>query len=456
MDKRQRYTDQAMNAFKKTNLFYASSPFLGIQDPTVFGFKLLFHFDMIDSPLLYGANTDINEAPTNTAAGFLKSIKDEQRLYYLEKFLYLLKGINNETPWYFQTLSGLKDAWMHDYSKPFIGEDKKITIECIESMDLRVTALLDLYRKACFDWKYRRQVVPRNLRQFKLSVYIYESRIINNPNSIATTDETELPPVEFGYGGNIQGEASKQNAELVSRLTGSDETRNDPNTPNVNIVEGVKMSTTRNLYHFDFCEFGTMEPGHLETINNAEPAEVKQKIEIMYQDVEEDNMYNFWTSDNPITDAYVTALDKAALDDPQLQDPGVPVETLQKPPIEEGPKDPIARLQDMADEGKKKLDQLKGFDRKGAVEKFKGGANAFGKDLANAAGNQIIDAAQQRAQALITGLILGNIYGLSPAALAQAANNPQLAASRILDAGSSIVNDRRKSGFQGERDTGAF
>ena len=41
---------------------------------------------------------------------------------------------------------------------------------------------MDLYRKACYDWKYRREVVPVNLRQFKMSVYVYEARYIGSPS----------------------------------------------------------------------------------------------------------------------------------------------------------------------------------------------------------------------------------------------------------------------------------
>jgi hypothetical protein len=488
MDKRQRYTDKAMNAFKKTNLFYANGPFLGIQDPTVFGFKLFFHFDNIDSPLLYGANSDIQSAPTNTAAGYLKSIGDTQRLYYLEKFIYLLSGVNSQTPWYFQTLAGLKDAWVHDFTKPYIGEDKKITIECIESIDLRVTALLDLYRKACYDWKYRREVVPKNLRQFKLSVYVYETRVIQNPNSIATTGD-ESPPSEYGFGGNIQGEAAKKNAELVNRLTGRDETRNDPDAPNVNTVEGVKMSTTRNLFHFDFCEFNTSEPGHLETINNTEPAEVKQKIDIMYQDVDEENMYNFWTSKDPITDSYVASLDKLALDDPQFQEPGVPLETNQIPSVEPAPPaQPGGDAADVEEEGKLLKENLIGSrirdrvgeafesvsanlgDKEGRIRE-----NTFIDDLGQSLANQAIGNAQNAANAFVSGLFLGNVYGFSPGTLIGAAGAQQTAAS-ILDAGPSIANNQStsqvgnkiydpgdtnatnstSSGWPGERDTDAF
>jgi hypothetical protein len=42
-----------------------------------------------------------------------------------------------------------------------------------------MTALIDLYRKACFDWPNRREVVPKNLRQFTIYIYCYENRTIN-------------------------------------------------------------------------------------------------------------------------------------------------------------------------------------------------------------------------------------------------------------------------------------
>ena len=424
---RQSYKDSAKNAFQKSNLFYAGGPFLGIQDPTVFGFKLLFHFDNVDSPLLYGLNSDISKAPANTAAGFLKSIKDEQRLYYLEKFIYLLSGINKQCPWYFQTLGGLKEAWMHDYNIPLI-KDKKLTVECAESIDLRVTAMLDLYRKACYDWKYRREVVPKNLRQFKMSVYVYEARWINNPNSIALGGDA--PPVEYGYGGNIQGEQAKVNAELVSRLTGKDETIGDPKTADVNITEGTPMSTTRNLFHFDWCEFGG-EPGHLDTISNMEPADVKQKFEISYKDVEEENMYNFWTGTDPITDSFVRTLDRAALDDPEAAAGELtpaelrPTVSDRFPSLKDRAKKIGADIADLQNVANDKWAEIKArFDPK-------------------AVGNRLLDQATARAEnaigAAVNKFLLGNVYGLSPLTLTGEAGLQQLSGA-ILDAGASLVN----------------
>ncbi len=469
MRKNQRYKDSAKNAFAKTNLFYASGSFLGIQDPTVFGFKLFFHFNNIDSPLLWGINGDIQNAPINTAAGFLKSIGDQQRLFYLEKFLYLLSGVNSQTPWYFQKLDGLKDAWAMPIDKPYIGDDKKLTIECLESIDLRVTALMDLYRKACYDWKHRRCVIPDNLMRFKLSTYVYEARNFNNPNSIAAAP-APTPP-EYGYGGNIQGDAARANADLVSRLLGSDETRNDPITADVNITEGTQMSTTRNLFHFDFCKFDMSDSTHLDSISNAEPSEVKQKIGILYQDFEEENMYEFWTASDPVSDAYVRTLDRIALDDPQLQEPGVPLDSLDRPAIEDssGPK---GRINDMLADAKEKLDQIKNIDG----QKLKDTLSTTGEQIANNVANQAISNAQNAAGAFVNGFFLGNVYGFSPASLTGEQGIAR-ATGAILDAGPSLINgdgklnaggsifdgsspslanDNRDSNFQGERDTDAF
>lgn len=432
-----KYKDSAKNAFTKTNLFYTSNVFLGIQDPTVFGFKIFFHFDNISSPLLYGASSDINDAPVNTAANFLKSIGDEQRLYYLNKFVYLLSNINSQCPWYFQTLNGLKDAWKHDMTKPYIGDDKKIEIDCIESVDLRITALLDYYRKACYDWKYRREIIPKNLRQFKMSVYVYEARIFNNPNSIAVSPPDV--PVDYGYGGNIAGSAAISNAQLVERLTGKDETANDPTTSDVNTVLGTPMSTTRNLFHFDFCEFIPDEGAHLDGLSNAEPAEVKQKFAISYKDVEEENGYNFWDR-NSVSDGFIAALDKMALDSP---DPGVPPTQDQVPSIAKPETSLKGSAEDLKEDAQKRTDKIKA-DANTRLD------NISGESVESALAIRL----EQKARALAANLFLGNVYGFSAGSLTGAAGAQGLAQSAI-DAGSSLLNDQEGSAAVGNIYDGA-
>ena len=480
------FKDQAANAFTKTNLFYSRGPFLGIQDPTIFGFKIFFHFDVISSPLLYGANTDINSAPTNTAAGYLKSIGDEQRLFYLEKFLYLLSGINSQTPWYFQKLDGLKDAWKQDITKPLL-KDKSLKIECIESIDLRITALMDLYRKACYDWKYRRCIIPDNLRKFKMSVYIYEARYINNSSAIASSAEPEeqqqstgIPLVDgvldslnnianpgqisAGYGVNNAGQALQVNADLVSRLTGPDETRSDPNTQVVNIMEGVPMSTTRNLFHFDFCEFDMSEPGHLESLDMGGLSDVKNTFKIMYGDVEEENMYNFWLGNNPVSDGYVRTFDRAALDDPALQPPGEPTESDGRPSILQrisNAADAISKaaadINDIRQDAKDKLEQV---NKDNIFKKFKAigegsSGNIFGAPRGNPPPPRIARIAKDKALSAALRLLLGNVHGFSVSTLGREGVQGLLNSAEARLTNPSISNAEGKSSATGNTSYGA-
>ena len=417
------YSDPAKNAFVKTNLFYTGNSFLQTQDPTVLGFKFFFNFDQPTSGLLWGTGmANPGDAPINTAMWFLNKIGDKQRALYLQKFLYLLHGINNQTPWFFQEIGGLNDAWKRDFDKPLL-VDKKLEITCLESIDLRMTALLDLYRKACFDWKYRREVVPINMRQFEMLVYVYEARSIQNPNDIALTQDNA--GIEYGFGGNLMGELSKNAAEATGRLTGPNETTSDPNTSDVNVTLGLPMSTTRNMFRFSFCEFDHMESDHLSAVSNSAPADTKQKIVIKYQDVEEVNMYNFWDQ-NLVSDGWIPALDSAALD-AGTNPGGVPGVPASRP---DGIPDPGqgrvgAFLDNLQQQGQAKLDQIKKAIKDATnLENIK--ENAFGR-------------AEDFIEGQLTGLFLGNVYGFSAADLA----NPQKLVSKVLDAGSSLVNDRR-------------
>ena len=157
-----KYKDNELNKFKKTNLIYAESDFDKYQDPTILGFKIFFHWDQKDSFLLNRsvatnkANDYVdNDDNPNSALAYLLRIKEFERAYYLKLFLETLYRLNRESPWYFQSVSGLAEAWKRPFDE-IKYEQKELIIECLESVDLRVTAIMDYYRKACFDWPNRR------------------------------------------------------------------------------------------------------------------------------------------------------------------------------------------------------------------------------------------------------------------------------------------------------------
>ena len=141
-------------------------------DPTYLGFVFLFDYD---SPLL---NTD--EGKIGTAANYLSRIGDQKRLKYLKNFIKQLKYINKNMTWYWQSIEGLNTAWdTKDFKDPFRGGDESlISVTCLESIDMRITMLMDLYRHATYDFEFMREIIPSNLREFKTYVYIQEMRRI--------------------------------------------------------------------------------------------------------------------------------------------------------------------------------------------------------------------------------------------------------------------------------------
>ena len=186
--------DQNINKFFKG---FVTSPQGGYEDPTYLGFRLVFDFDPVTRNLETGQTDDplfSENDSLESAIRYLKATGYPNRAIMLQEFKANLKYINNETPWYWQSIAGLNDIWKIEFGEaynPLRAKDKFLEIECLESIDLRVTALADLYRKATFDTKFMRSLVPENLRWFTLRVQISEMRSFHRVkqmvNSVNTT-----------------------------------------------------------------------------------------------------------------------------------------------------------------------------------------------------------------------------------------------------------------------------
>ena len=82
-------------------------------------------------------------------------------------------------PYVIQGISGLDTAYNKHYGikDPYLGSgDDKITLTCLESLDLRVSSMFNRYFNAVYDRQYRRERVPVNLRRFNCSVYVHDVR----------------------------------------------------------------------------------------------------------------------------------------------------------------------------------------------------------------------------------------------------------------------------------------
>jgi hypothetical protein len=203
------------------------------------------------------------------------------------------------------------------------------------------------------------------------------------------------------------------------------------------------MSGNRNLFHFDFCEFDFSEPSHLETISNAEPTDVKQNFKIKYRDVEEENLYTWWSQLetnqlNPaVADSFIAALDAAAMD---IVEPAIPGEPSKDPAIIPSIKD-AGTLLDKAKEMAAK--KAKALEAKALAIKSKFDPKA----LLDRAADQALAEAANAISAKLTAALLGNIYGFSLASLTSASTlNKLTSPTALLNAGASLINGKKGPG----------
>jgi hypothetical protein len=238
------------------------------QDPTVLGFKMFFlniveAKNQVDTPIIDTAPTINstglfgNESNVNSAMYYLNSIGDNARVAMLKDFKSLLSKLNSEYPWYFQSIAGLDDAWKRDYLKPKF--KKEITITCLESIDLRVTALMDLYRKVAYDWDNRRAILPDNLRKFDMSIKVYDNRnILRDPRKYL----------------NKEGR-TYQNVNVNEEFLGAD-----------------FSETTQVTFNLSHCEFMPDDSSSVFSgISNIGAESAAQTIKIGYENIKEDNIY---------------------------------------------------------------------------------------------------------------------------------------------------------------------
>lgn len=336
---KQKYTDNTVDRFVKTNMYYVNDKYILFQDPTFLGFKLFFLFDTPDSGLL-----STKDHP-NTALGYLNRIGDTVRAEYLTRFVEHLRNINLITPWFFQTIDGLGDAWKHGYQeesfKALLPKERQIKIGCLdESIDLRITALMDLYRKACFDWPNRREIIPQNLRYFKVGIYCYESRTINRrgyPGSlsiIGTQSLLGIPDVNerqqklteslLGDDPNDKADRGLDAITSAAQSFGADPIGGIKNALSRNdapeIFDSPNNNISRVMFNFGFCEFLPDESGaFFDSMTNKEMKLAAQTLTFRYRTVYEDNVFNTIFPEKKLSDLVTLYVDSAALDNPNIK-----------------------------------------------------------------------------------------------------------------------------------------
>lgn len=157
------------------------------EEPTYLTFSLEFVQDynmnpstgLYPSPLLYVESDDKSGMGACT---FLKNRSLVPQAARLAKFNSHLVEISNNAPWFFQNIKGVDKLWksQHNMSTGYQAKDLVLEITTLESLDLKMTYLADLYRKSIYETFYMRELVPENLRWFNMHVYVAEFRSISS------------------------------------------------------------------------------------------------------------------------------------------------------------------------------------------------------------------------------------------------------------------------------------
>lgn len=326
------------------NPYAAYDPFNDLQDPTFLSFYIDFFPDggrsiptdfyssggLLRPP---GSNDDLlSYSFGDSAADYLARIGAPTRQAELQKFINMLSDIQSKAPWYFQSISGLADLYKIDKAINYRGKDKVLTIDCLESIDMRMTMLADLYRNVAFDFQNWREVLPINLRTFNMRVHVLEMRSFNTTYGIIADSLSNRPVkgedeqkkmIEAAskknvYGGNtslfsgtldnIGNVASAVNNALGGLFTNlGDQAGQDALNDYKSAFEAISVQTF-NLRDCEF-DFFTEGPGYLDTVDNKAGTEGTFKFKIHVGKIEKQGVYPFyqhviseWTKNSYVPD----------------------------------------------------------------------------------------------------------------------------------------------------------
>lgn len=149
-------------------------------EPGWFYFKIFFHFNT--STGLFGGILSDNTSQFpghNCANKYLEAWKGHyipesigQRQKSLKYFVNCLNNISVNAPWFFQSVSGLDKVGIENMNEPW--KNNSIEIKCLEeSIDMRLTKLMDYYKFAAFDYINYKEIIPENLRKFDMSIVLF-------------------------------------------------------------------------------------------------------------------------------------------------------------------------------------------------------------------------------------------------------------------------------------------
>ena len=166
---------------------------LRYNDPSFVTFRILFDFEPIVSNDEVMQGLLLNEFRDESAISYLRRMGELERAEALKEFVWLLSKTANDFPWFFKSISGLDGLWKWGYTDNFqeqktMSSPVDLTVSCFETVDFRMTALADLYRKATRDRRYFRDLLTLDKRRFNMTIVMGEAR---NLKTFVETNRTD-------------------------------------------------------------------------------------------------------------------------------------------------------------------------------------------------------------------------------------------------------------------------
>ena len=157
-------------------------------------------FDNMPHPLFMQRDAYIPiEQRTNYATiDYLYDATEVTRVAMLKDFIRLFNSLQNDFQWYFQKIEGVADLLKVNPKKGIrVPQEKRLTITCLEAIDLRMSYLLNLYHKIAYDDVYQRWVLNDMMRYFSLDIYLSEFRVFQNSSLFDSLGNPTGVPLSF-------------------------------------------------------------------------------------------------------------------------------------------------------------------------------------------------------------------------------------------------------------------
>lgn len=228
-----------------------------------------YSYDYLPEPLL-SMPLNPTVAPTKktdmySTYSYLKdALGETKRANMLLQLIKEIDDIQTNYPYYFTEIIGLGDLSKIVTDRGMRLDDKAtIEIKCYESLDLKITQLMQLYRKIAWDDVYQRWILPDMMRYFNIKIYVSEirlfhsmSRSLSDPTHGRIYDFTSAygdmsnatSYDQFGNGNVLGGVNSLLNASsaISSRILGRDSAA----TSTLNTAGQVVDTATGVLYGY--------------------------------------------------------------------------------------------------------------------------------------------------------------------------------------------------------------